>query len=67
MHTQPNYGALLQSFWSPPTPSIEHTEQGVLTEPTALVDFLGEDLLWGTTYRHRKQLCLICQRATEVN
>ncbi|PSB15419.1 DEAD/DEAH box helicase [filamentous cyanobacterium CCP2] len=49
MTTTPNYGALLQSFWTPPTTSVEEhpdTADNHPFEPTDIIEFLGEDLLW---------------------
>jgi len=60
MTTTPNYGALLQSFWTPPTASIaenpdsfsespEERLRQLPSEPTDIIEFLGEDLLWQQT------------------
>jgi DEAD/DEAH box helicase domain-containing protein len=52
MTTTPNYGALLQSFWTPPTISIEEHPDSAdnhPSEPTNIIEFLGEDLLWQQT------------------
>ena len=48
----PNYGALLQSFWTPATQTIPENSslsQTQTTEPADLAEFLGDDLLWQTT------------------
>jgi DEAD/DEAH box helicase domain-containing protein len=48
----PNYGALLQSFWTPatqPIPEDSSLSQTQATEPADLAEFLGDDLLWQTT------------------
>ncbi|MBW4581967.1 MAG: DEAD/DEAH box helicase [Tildeniella nuda ZEHNDER 1965/U140] len=52
MTTTPNYGALLQSFWTPPTTSIAESPDSTSdspSEPTDIIEFLGEDLLWQQT------------------
>ena len=52
MTTTPNYGALLQSFWTPPTTSIAENPDSTSdrpSEPTDIIEFLGEDLLWQQT------------------
>ncbi|MBD1862397.1 hypothetical protein H6F72_12065 [Trichocoleus sp. FACHB-46] len=52
MTTTPNYGALLQSFWALPTISIEEHPDSAgnnPSEPTNIIKFLGEDLLWQQT------------------
>ncbi|AFZ33527.1 MULTISPECIES: DEAD/DEAH box helicase [Cyanophyceae] len=46
----PNYGALLQSFWTPATQPIpENSSLSQTTEPADIAEFLGDDLLWQTT------------------
>jgi DEAD/DEAH box helicase domain-containing protein len=52
MTTTPNYGALLQSFWTPPTTSIAENSDSTRdrpSEPIDIIEFLGEDLLWQQT------------------
>jgi DEAD/DEAH box helicase domain-containing protein len=52
MTTTPNYGALLQSFWTPPTTYIVENPDSTSdhsSEPTDIIEFLGEDLLWQQT------------------
>ncbi|KAM3097673.1 DEAD/DEAH box helicase [Phormidesmis sp. 146-35] len=52
MTTTPNYGALLQSFWTPPTTSSAENSDLAgdrLSERTDIIEFLGEDLLWQQT------------------
>jgi DEAD/DEAH box helicase domain-containing protein len=44
--TTPNYAALLQSFWTPPTsPILEYPD----SKPTDILEFLADDLLWQQT------------------
>ncbi|WP_414553157.1 DEAD/DEAH box helicase [Anabaena sp. CCY 0017] len=47
----PNYNALLQSLWTPPTTPITENSHSNhhLTEPTDITEFLGEELLWQQT------------------
>ena len=46
----PNYGALLQSFWTPATQPIpEDSSLSQTIEPADIAEFLGDDLLWQTT------------------
>ncbi|MEA5615883.1 DEAD/DEAH box helicase, partial [Nodularia spumigena] len=47
----PNYNALLQSLWTPPTTPITENSHSHhhLTEPTDITEFLGEELLWQQT------------------
>ncbi|MDB9317464.1 hypothetical protein [Nodularia spumigena] len=49
----PNYNALRQSLWTPPTtPITEHSNSNHhLTEPTDIAEFLGEHLLWQQNIR----------------